>query len=81
MPLLEAFLDVEAGQHPAEYVRNRAPTIDPTRLRHRVQNSQRFVIGKASTLAVNIVSTGLPVAPAASTSASHAKATLDSTAC
>ena len=47
MPLFEAFLDVEAGQHPAEHIRSRPPTIDPTRLRHRAPNSQRFVVGKA----------------------------------
>ena len=49
MPFLDAFLDVEAGQPvaQAENARIRAPTVDPTRLRHRARNSQRFVIGKA----------------------------------
>ena len=51
MPFLDAFLDVEAGQPAAqglaESARVRRPTVDPTRLRHRARNSQRFVIGKA----------------------------------
>lgn len=48
MPFLEAFLDVEAGQPipEAENVRTAAPTVYPTRLRHRARTSQGFVIGK-----------------------------------
>ena len=48
MPLFEAFLDVEAGQHGAEaaVVRPRPQNLDPARLRHRAQNSQRFVVGE-----------------------------------
>lgn len=47
MPLFESFLDVEAGQPAAEpmNVRPVAPVVDPARLRHRAQNSQRFVFG------------------------------------
>lgn len=52
MPLFGSFLDVEAGQAAAETGNMRvlrapvvAPIIDPARLRHRAQNSQRFVCG------------------------------------